>query len=181
MIEVPFVVFPAEIDESTRGAESPRDYLERVTTAKLEAVRDRDLGASSGVLVADTVVIAPDGSILGKPLDSDNVRSMLIRLAGATHDVSTRFLLGDPGVGGRVSYAETVTTRVTFRPITDDEARAYGASGEGNDKAGGYAVQGRAATFVERIEGSYTNVVGLPLCQVVVAMRVLGWLSPGYP
>jgi len=181
MIDVPFVVFPAEIDESTRSAESPRDYLERVTTAKLEAVRARDLGASSGVLVADTVVIAPDGSILGKPVDSDDVRSMLIRLAGATHDVSTRFLLADPGVGGRVSHAETVTTRVTFRPITDDEARVYAALGEGKDKAGGYAVQGRAATFVERIEGSYTNVVGLPLCQVVVAMRVLGWLSPGYP
>jgi septum formation protein len=150
-----------------------------VTTAKLEAVRDCDLGAPTGVLVADTVVIAPDGSILGKPVDAHDARSMLVRLAGNTHEVRTRFLLGEPDKGGHVSHAETVTTRVTFRAVTHDEAQAYAAMGEGRDKAGGYAVQGRAATFVERIEGSYTNVVGLPLCQVVVAMRVLGWLSPG--
>jgi septum formation protein len=176
MIEVPFVVHPAGIDESSRPGESPRAYLERVAGAKLEAVCACDLGPASAVLVADTVVVAPDGSMLGKPADDHEPLSMIERLAGKTHEVSTRFVLADRRT--RAVHAETVTTKVTFRPIAQDEARAYAASGEGRDKAGGYAVQGKAATFVERIEGSYTNVVGLPLCQVLVAMRGLGLLAP---
>ena len=73
-------------------------------------------------------------------------------------------------------HAQTVTTRVTFRALGPDEARGYAATGEGRDKAGAYAVQGRASAFVERIEGSYSGVVGLPLCEVVVALRAVGWL-----
>jgi septum formation protein len=178
MIEVPFVVRPVDVDESTQRAELACDYLERVTATKLEAVRGCDLATPRAVLVADTVVVAPDGWILGKPVDDNDARRMIGRLAGTTHEVRTRFLLAEGGKGGAVLHAETVTTLVTFRTITEGEARAYAATGEGRDKAGAYAVQGRAATFVERIEGSYTNVVGLPLCQVVVAMRALGWLSP---
>ncbi len=179
MLDVPFFVRSADVDESMRGGESPRAYLERVTGAKLDAVRAYDLGPASAVLVADTVVVAPDGSVLGKPLDRREALSMIQRLAGTTHEVSTRFVLAACEAKARPAHAETVTTRVTFRPVADDEARAYVATGEGNDKAGGYAAQGRAAAFVERIEGSYTNVVGLPLCEVVVALRGLGWLSPG--
>jgi septum formation protein len=98
---------------------------------------------------------------------------MIERLAGATHEVSTRFVLGSRAL---VAHAQTVTTRVTFRSVDGDEASAYAATGEGRDKAGAYAVQGRAAAFIERIEGSYTGVVGLPLCEVVVALRQHGWL-----
>jgi septum formation protein len=181
MIDVPFVVRVAGVDESMRIGESPRAYLERVTGAKLDAVRAHDLGAASAVLVADTVVIAPDGSILGKPADDGDGLSMILRLAGTTHEVSTRFLLAARDAGARPAHAETVTTRVTFRPVVEGEARAYVATGEGRDKAGGYAAQGRAAAFVERIEGSYTNVVGLPLCEVAVALRGLGWLAPEPP
>jgi len=177
MIDVPFVVRPADVDESIRRGESPRVYLERVAGAKLAAVCACDLGAARAVLVADTVVVAPDGSMLAKPGDDGEALAMIERLAGATHEVSTRFLLADRGAGTPPSHAETVTTRVTLRPVARDEARAYVATGEGRDKAGGYALQGKAAVFVERIEGSYTNVVGLPLCEVVVAMRALGWLS----
>lgn len=180
MLGVPFVVCAADIDEAMRHGESPRAYLERIARAKLEAVRARvgaaTTGETAGILVADTVVIAPDGGVLGKPADDDEARTMLERLAGATHEVSTRFLLAGSTASEAPAHAQTVTTRVTFRAVSADEARGYAATGEGRDKAGAYAVQGRASAFVERIEGSYTGVVGLPVCEVVVALRGLGWL-----
>jgi septum formation protein len=194
MASVPFVVRPASADESHRAGEPPQAYLERVASAKLDAVRSGDLGVCAGVLVADTIVVAPDGAILGKPADGptgeesargergergerDQARAMLERLAGASHTVETRFVLAPPTPGARPLHAQTVTTRVTFRALSESEVRAYVESGEGADKAGGYAAQGRAAAFIERIDGSYTNVVGLPLCEVVVALRTIGWLT----
>jgi septum formation protein len=176
-IGVPFVVRPADIDESTKPGELPGAYLERVVGAKLAAVCACDLGPSTAVLVADTIVVDQGGQMLGKPEDERDALAMIERLAGGAHEVSTRFSLA--ARGARRMHSQTVTTRVTFRSIARDAALTYAASGEGRDKAGGYAVQGRAAAFVERIDGSYTNVVGLPLCEVVVAMRALGWLSPG--
>ena len=182
MLGVPFVVRTADVDESMRAGEAPLAYLERVTLAKLEAVRARmaepgvERREVRGILVADTIVVAPDGGVLGKPRDDDEARAMIERLAGATHDVSTRFLLAEAAASAPPAHAQTVTTRVTFRAVDAAEAIAYAATGEGRDKAGAYAVQGRAGAFVERIEGSYTGVVGLPLCEVVVALRSLGWL-----
>jgi len=180
MLGVPFVVRTADIDESMQGGETPKAYLERIARAKLEAVRGRAGTEASadtaGILVADTVVVAPDGGILGKPRDDEEARAMIVRLAGATHEVSTRFLLAGPVGSAPPMHAQTVTTRVTFRAVDADEATRYAATGEGRDKAGAYAVQGRASAFVERIEGSYTGVVGLPLCEVVVALRAVGWL-----
>lgn len=177
MLGVPLVACAADVDESLRAGEAPDDYLERVTRAKLGAVRARvPAAAESAILVADTVVVAPDGAILGKPRNDDEARAMIVRLAGATHQVRTRFLLA-AGSSTPPAHAQTVVTRVTFRPVDADEARAYAATGEGRDKAGAYAVQGRASAFVERIEGSYTSVVGLPLCEVVVALRTLGWVD----
>lgn len=175
MIGVPFAVRAGEADEALRDGESPAEYLVRVALAKLEAVRAVPLHGAAAVLVADTIVVAPDGGILGKPRDDDDARAMIERLANATHDVSTRFLLAEPGWRA-VAHAQTVTTRVTFRAVETAEAAAYAATGEGRDKAGAYAVQGRAAVFIERIDGSYTNVVGLPLCEVVGALRALTWL-----
>jgi septum formation protein len=175
---VPFVVQAAAADEAVRDGEAPGPYLQRVTLAKLDAVREFDLGACAGVLVADTIVVAPDGTILGKPRDVDEGRMMFERLAGAVHTVETRFVLAPPQALSAPAHAETVSTRVAFRPASAEEARAYVASGEGADKAGGYAAQGRAASFVRRIEGSYTNVVGLPICEVIVALNALGWLDP---
>ena len=177
LLGIPLVVCAAELDESQQPGEAPDGYLARITQAKLDAVRAREPGSSgSAVLVADTAVVAPDGGILGKPRDDDEGRAMIERLAGATHDVRTRFLLAAVSPSTPPAHAQTVVTRVTFRPLGPDEARAYAATGEGRDKAGAYAVQGRASAFVERIEGSYTSVVGLPLCEVVVALRALGWL-----
>jgi septum formation protein len=177
---VPFVVQPAEVDETPRPGEAAERYIERVVDAKLDAVRAGGPGGADCVLVADTVVVAPGGEILGKPRDDQDARSMLARLAGAAHGVSTRFVLA-PGAASEGPWrAETVTTKVVFRSLGSREIDAYVATGEGRDKAGGYAIQGAAAGFVQRIEGSYTNVVGLPLCEVVVALRELGWLgTPG--
>jgi septum formation protein len=176
MLGVPFVVRASDADESARPGEAPHAYLERVARAKLDAVRATAPDKCAGVLVADTIVVAPDGVVLGKPSSDEEARSMIERLAGATHAVSTRFLLAESPAAKAPAHAETVTTRVTLRPLAADEAAAYVTRGEGKDKAGGYALQGGAAAFVERIEGSYTSVVGLPLCEVVVAMRSLGWL-----
>jgi septum formation protein len=176
LLQVPVVVRVASVDESPRPAESPATYLERVVLAKLEAIRAAGLPPAAGILVADTIVVAPNGAILGKPADVDDARAMIEALSGAAHEVSTRFLLAGPVPERSPDHAQTVTTRVTFRAVSPDEMSAYAASGEGSDKAGAYAVQGGAAAFVERIEGSYTNVVGLPLSEVVVALRGLGWL-----
>jgi len=173
---VPFVVRTADVDESTRPGEAPHAYLARVTLAKLEAVRALGVGPAAGVLVADTMVVAPDGAVLGKPTDDAEARAMIERLAGATHEVSTRFALAEAASGAQVAHVETVTARVRFRAVTPAEAEAYARTGEGKDKAGGYALQGRAAAFVSAVEGSYTTVIGLPLSEVVVAMRALGWL-----
>jgi septum formation protein len=174
---IPFVVCSASADESALPGEAPPDYVSRVTRAKLQAVRALAPASAAGILVADTIVIAPDGALLGKPRDDDEGRTMIERLAGATHLVSTHFVLA--GLGAQsAEHAETVTTRVTFRSLTRGEIAAYVASGEGRDKAGSYAAQGNAAAFIERIEGSYTNVVGLPLCEVLVALRAMRWLTP---
>jgi septum formation protein len=176
LLDLPVVVRAADIDEAQRLAEPADAYLARVVLAKLEAIRASVLPAVAGVLVADTIVVDPGGVVLGKPAGQDEARAMIDRLAGATHEVRTRFVLGGLEVQRAPDHAETVATRVTFRSLSPAETIAYAASGEGLDKAGGYAVQGRAAAFVQRIEGSYTNVVGLPLCEVIVALRGLGWL-----
>ncbi len=177
-LRVAHVVFAAAADESVTHGEAPDAYLERVVLAKLVAVRaglPEDLAARCGaVLVADTSVI--DGAtILGKPAGTGEAEAMIARLAGRVHEVRTRFVVAD-GRHGAPLHAETVTTRVTFRPLAASEIEAYAASGEGFDKAGAYAVQGLGASIVSRIEGSYSNVVGLPACELVVALRGAGLL-----
>jgi septum formation protein len=176
---VPFVVRAPEVDETPGRGETAERYIERVVDAKLASVRAAaaDLADFEGILVADTVVVAPGGGILGKPQGDDDARSMLGQLAGAAHHVSTRFVLAPPAPHVAPWHAETVTTRVVFRSLDAFEIDAYVATGEGGDKAGAYAVQGAAGAFVTRIEGSYTGVVGLPLAEVVVALRELGWLG----
>ncbi len=178
------VVTP-EVDESVVPGEKVGAYLPRVVLAKLASVRAR-LAAAGGparagdapdvrgegrvILVADTSVVLGD-AILGKPESAEEGLAMIRRLSGRTHEVHTRFALGR---GADVLHAETVVSGVTFREIREDEQRAYVATGEGNDRAGGYAVQERACGFVTRIDGSYTNVEGLPACEVLVALQALG-------
>ena len=169
---VPFVVVVGDADEDVHPGEGVEPYLNRVTLAKLASVRERvGTGDPRAILVADTSVVI-DGAILGKPADAEEGFAMIARLRGRTHEVHTRFVIAEAATGA-VLHAETVTTRMTFRAIDDVEARAYVATGHGRDKAGGYGVQG-AATFVKRVEGSYSSVVGLPACEVVLALRALG-------
>jgi septum formation protein len=190
---VPHEKLAVDIDESSRHGEAPEAYLERIADAKLAAVRGRAGVAGEGVpaerraspaahaprrvlaalLVADTIVVV-DEAILGKPVDAADGRALLRRLAGRAHEVLTRFVLAPAAEAAKPLAARTVRTRVTFRGLDDDEVDAYVASGEGADKAGGYAVQGYGAAFVERIDGSYTNVVGLPACELMIALRANG-------
>ena len=182
---IPFVIHVAGADETTHPGEAAPAYLQRVVRAKLAAVSaifapsagaSPELLGTCAVLVADTSVI-DGGSILGKPGDVDEAEAMIARLAGRTHEVWTRFAIGAPSEECRVMHEETVITRVTFRPLTAARIRAYASSGEGMDKAGAYAAQGLGAGLVARIDGSYTNVVGLPACELVIALEGLG-LAP---
>ncbi len=190
---IPVRVAKADVDESVRPGEPADVYLERVVADKLAAVtRLSEVRGAGGVLVADTSVIV-DGAPIGKPADEADARAMLRTLAGRAHEVWTRFAIGGAalatdeleGVGSALATnvapgalaAETVRTRVWFRDLDEDEIAAYAATGEGLDKAGAYAIQGIGAFAVERIEGSYSNVVGLPACEVVVALRRTGLLG----
>lgn len=174
---VPHVVHKAEIDESLLEGEDADAYLERIARAKLLAVAaalPSELRARvSCLLVADTSVVL-DGAVLGKPTDAADAERLVGRLAGRSHEVRTRFVLGAPS--GAVLHEETVTTEVHFRDLRPAEVRAYAATEEGLDKAGAYAIQGQGAALVTAIRGSYTNVVGLPVAEVIEALGRLGLL-----
>ena len=172
---IPCVVVPAAVDESTAPGEKPRDYLERVVTLKRRAVLEALAGRAAGaVLVADTSVTLGD-EIFGKPADAAEAERMLERLSGREHVVFTRYALSAPD--GGALRERTVASRVWLRTATREELRGYAASGEGFDKAGAYAVQGLGAFLIERIDGSYTNVVGLPACELVQDLTAGGWLE----
>ncbi|HTQ05775.1 MAG TPA: Maf family protein [Polyangiaceae bacterium] len=173
---VAIVVLPADIDESVGPGEAAAAYLERIVGGKLRAVARR-LGAqpARALLVADTSVVI-DGEILGKPQDTADAVRLLSRLCGRVHRVHTRYAIGRPN--GELVVARTVTTEVTLRAASADEIERYARSGEGLDKAGAYAAQGIGSFLVERVNGSYTNVVGLPACEVVLDLKQHGLLGP---
>jgi len=162
-----FDVAPAAIDETPRPGEPPREYVMRVAREKAAATaRHRP---ESAILAADTVVVVGD-LILGKPSDADDAARMLRLLSGVEHTVQTAVSLR---VNGRDS-CELAETRVRFHPLSPAEIAWYVATGEPDGKAGGYAIQGRAARFVDRIEGSWSNVVGLPVATVYRMLKEAG-------
>jgi septum formation protein len=173
---LPFRVLAADIDEAVLPGENPLGYLERIAAEKLAGVRTR-LGESAhaAILVADTSVVI-DGDVLGKPSDVNDAARLFSRIAGRVHSVYTRYAIGLSGVAG-VSVARTVETQVYIRAADQAEIRAYAATGEGLDKAGAYAAQGIGSFFIERVVGSYSNVVGLPACEVLADLRSLGLVS----
>ncbi len=151
-----FAVAPADIDERLLEGETPASHVRRLAREKAALVaRDHP---ESIVLGADTVV-AIDGVVLGKPVDDADATGMLRRLSGRTHDVLTGVALQTKNA----QCCDVESTRVTFRELTAEDITWYVGSGEPDGKAGAYAIQGRASRFVTRIEGSYTNVVGLPI------------------
>lgn len=159
-------VMPADIDETPAPAETPRNYVERIARQKAAAV---PRPADDCVLAADTAVVV-DGDILGKPQNLDDGRRMLRRLSGRVHQVFTAVALRSP-LDLSVICRET---RVAFRALGNAECERYLASDEPWDKAGAYAIQGLGGAFVERIDGSYSNVVGLPLCETLAMLRRAG-------
>ncbi len=156
-----FDVAPADVDETPQPGESPTTYALRVAHDKAAAATAALAGGARIILAADTVV-AIDGQILGKPVDGDDAARMLRLLSGRLHEVHTAVVVRD---GEREQHA-VVTTRVRFQPLSDSEIAWYVASGEPDGKAGAYAIQGLGARFVEWIEGSWSNVVGLPIATV---------------
>ena len=163
----------AQVDESPHAGESPEVYVERVARAKvahgISLLLERRL-LLHPVLSADTT-LEFDGEIIGKPLDGDDACAILRRLSGRTHRVLTGVAVSHEG---RTEYVLS-TSEVRFRPIDDDEIRHYVLSGEPLDKAGAYGIQGRGGLFVEYMAGSYSGVMGLPVCETGELLKRFGW------
>src|SRR5450755_3200098 len=173
---LPIRVAPADIPEEVTPGEEPLGYVTRIVQQKLAAVAVRMAPAFSCILVADTIVVI-DGDVLGKPVDVADAERLLQRIAGKTHTVYTRYAVSLPEAPSVARVARTVATEVSLRAASARELSRYAASGEGLDKAGAYAAQGLGAFLIERIVGSYTNVVGLPACEVVLDLQALGLLG----
>jgi septum formation protein len=157
---IAFRVQTSPVDEASLAGEAPGQYVERVAELKARAVE------GDVVLGADTTVVV-DGQMLGKPADAADARRMLRLLAGRSHDVMTGICLK---LGDRV-ICDRAVTRVWFAPMTEAEIEAYASGGEPMDKAGAYAIQGIASRYVERIDGCYFNVMGLPVSLVYRRLR----------
>jgi septum formation protein len=154
-----FEVRPAEADETPRPDEAPAALVRRLATAKAAAVVS---GTGDEVVIAADTVVEVDGATLGKPADPDDAAAMLRRLSGRTHRVLTGLAVRH-GAGAATAV---VVTAVSFTALTEADIAWYVATGEPLDKAGAYAIQGAGGVFVERIDGSYHNVVGLPLAEL---------------
>jgi septum formation protein len=167
-IGVEHEVYASAIDESKLDTESPEEYVTRMaeTKARVASAAIAETRASAVVLAADTT-IAIDGEIIGKPVDREDCCRILRRLSGRQHQVLTAVALASPG---RLESRLTLN-QVSFRALRAGEIAAYCASREPLDKAGAYAIQGKAAVFVERLEGSYSAVMGLPLCETAELLR----------
>lgn len=176
-IAVPCVTQIASIDETPLPAEPAAVYVERLALEKARAgLRALGERADAVVLGADTAVVL-DGRILGKPADFVESREMLLSLSGRSHQVMTAVAL----VGAGRESSRVVTSEVSFRTLGEAEIAAYWASGEPCDKAGSYGIQGLAAVFVNRVQGSYSAVVGLPLCETAEMLGQFGiacWQLP---
>jgi septum formation protein len=171
---LPFEVVPPRYEERDDGLDSPEDLVRAHAAGKARSVGDE--AGDRPVVGVDTAVVI-DGSVLGKPADETEAVEMLERLGGRTHVVVSGLCLLTPGW----EVVEHEETRVTFRPLTPRDVAAYVRSGEWRGRAGGYAIQGQGAALVERIEGDYLNVVGLPAALLVrlLAERFAGAYGVG--
>lgn len=167
LIGIAHEVRPANIDESMRPHENPRRHAERLAREKAIAIATRDPDLIT--IAADTIVVV-NGKVLGKPKDADDAGRMLALLSGREHVVTTAVAVSR----GKKLRSAIEEVRVKFRRLRDDEIEAYIATGEPMDKAGAYGIQGYGATIVERIEGDYFAVMGLPLVRLVGLLRDVG-------
>lgn len=175
---ISFKVLVSNIEEKPIDGEVPGQYAARNAREKALAVVAQfpDQCQNSVVIGCDTIVVSVDGRILEKPSDKSHAISMLRELSGSRHTVISglAFVCGD---SQKILYETPVITEVAFREMSDPEITAYVATGEPMDKAGSYGAQGRAAVFIEGIFGSYTNVVGLPLCETAEALKAFGGIE----
>lgn len=168
-IGLSFTVDPADVDETMRPGEPPEAYALRVARDKARVAAAR---ATEGIVIAaDTIVVAGD-KVLGKPRDRKDAEAMLAMLSGKEHRVITGLVVLD--ADARREMTGVVATRVGFRSLTNAEIAAYVATGEPYDKAGAYGIQGKGALLVDRIEGCYFNVVGLPLARLGELLNTFG-------
>lgn len=170
-----FSVHTAAIDEQPEVDEDPAAFVIRM--AREKAVAIREIFPESWIISGDTVVCL-GRRILGKPADAEDAVDQLMALSGREHCVRTGFCVTHSRKSVEVS--RSVTTKVRFAPFSEATARAYVATGESFDKAGAYAIQGVGACLVQAIEGSYSNVVGLPLCELLQILRECGVIEPCY-
>lgn len=173
-VGIKFAIVPSHIPENILAGETPAAHVLRLSRAKAEEVAHNPEVAGRWFIGSDTIVLR-DKNILGKPADAAEATAMLTALSGRSHQVLTGYAVHDRQSGA--TTADVVTTTVHFRELTATEIAGYIATGEPMDKAGAYAIQGIGAFMVRGIEGSYTNVVGLPLCQVVETLERLGAVS----
>ena len=171
-----FRVVPANVDETPREGEPPEAYTLRVARDKAEQIARGHQGTGSVVLAADTEVVI-ERRVLGKPVDAADARRMLQLLSGHVHEVLTAVVL----IGAGRDLEEVAGTRVWFSRLTPEELEWYVASGEPMGKAGAYAIQGLGARFIERIDGSWSNVVGLPLAAVHRLLGEVQWADSQRP
>jgi len=167
-IGLTFQVMPSSINENNSICHDPSANVQAMALRKARDVAAR---LEDGIVIGADTQILVDGEVFGKPKDAADAARMLSRLSGRIHRVITGVALVDAGTGFEETWAET--TLVTFRELSQDEIYAYVETGEPMGKAGAYGIQGRAAAFVERIEGCYFNVVGLPLARLVQKLRKL--------
>lgn len=172
-IAVSFEVMVADIDERPMASEDSMAYLQRMAKAKALAVQETlhsQTGLREPVIIAADTIGELDGEILLKPTDQDDAIRMLLRMSGRSHSIATGVCVL---AGDKCDYLE-VKTQVSFRSLNEPEIKRYWATGEPQDKAGAYGIQGLGAVFVERINGSYSNVVGLPLCETARLLQNAG-------
>lgn len=170
LLGLPLTVLKPDIDETQQPGEAPVDYVQRLSREKAQAIAAQ--GEQGLLVAADTIVVAPGGEVLGKPRDADDARRMLRQLRGQSHKVLTGMTVLYGATGKAIT--DVCESQVTIRPMTDDEITAYIASGDPMDKAAAYAIQNVEFAPVEQVVGCPANVMGLPMCHVVRALRRLG-------
>ncbi|MBM4270688.1 MAG: septum formation inhibitor Maf [Deltaproteobacteria bacterium] len=169
LLGLPFEIVPSDVEEAFLPGETPRKHVLRLSEEKARRISERY--PEAWVMGADTIVII-NGEVLGKPRTSAEAKDMLAKLSGQVHRVFTGFAV--MRMRGDFIVSDAVESSVLFREIPEDEMVWYIRSEEPYDKAGAYAVQGMGAFFIKEIRGSYTNVMGLPLCEVVDVLKRIG-------
>ena len=169
MLGIAFEVIPSHIEEEEIDGETPRGHVARLSQAKAMEIGKRFM--DRWIVGADTIVLI-DGEVLGKPRTEADAYAMLKKLSGREHTVMTGFFICRPE--RNQSYGDVVESRVKIKILLDEEIKGYIKTGESFDKAGAYAVQGIGMFMIEKVFGSPTNVIGLPVCEVVNALKQLG-------